>query len=420
MDAARARADGPVQGASGWTGWTSGVCVMLGAMLGFALVATHRALLSDERFHGGQIWHLHAGNWEILGNITMIPTYHAVLALVARWLRIYDDMVHRAVTLIGALTIPWIAWRSIARRLPSEAGRRVLQLWFFPLLFPFCFLIYTDAWAAAAVLATAMFALERRPASAAAAGAVAFLLRQDTILWSALALWLVMWEDVERGPWTAALRRLSSNALRRGWPLLLLLVAFAAFVGWNGGVAVGDRGAHQGGVSFGNAYSFLIWSWFLLLPHNLEAAPRIRSLLERRPAGLLLLGGAFLAYMGTYSNPHPYNQADLLEFLHNQLLHALSSSALVRALAFLPIAWMVLTAWTTPLREGRLNWLYPAALASAAMHPLIEPRYYLPALLLFLLWRPAMSDGWENGSLLYGMTFSVVMLFGTVTGAFFI
>ncbi|NSL55470.1 hypothetical protein HJ583_010580 [Uliginosibacterium sp. IMCC34675] len=403
-----------------WSSWTAGICILIGAVFGLALVGTQAGLLSDEGFHGAQIWHMYAGNWEILDNITMIPTYHAVLALVAQALHFYHDQMHRTVTLVGALSLPWIGWYMLVRQMPAEAGRRVLQLWYFPLLFPFYFMMYTDAWAAAAVLATAMCALSGRLLWAGVAGAIAFVLRQDTIIWSALMLWLVMLDGVKLEHWRAMLRRLLLNTLCKAWPLLLLLGVVVAFVIWNKGVAVGDRSFHQEGVNPGNIYSFLIWSWVIFLPHNLQAVPRILDLMARRPAVVLMLLAGFLLYMGTYTNPHPYNQEHLRWWLHNELLYWLTQSFTFRVLAFLPVAWMVLTACVTRMPDARLNWLYPAAIASAAMHPLIEPRYYVPALLLFVLWRPLMSERWENFALIYGILMSAFMLFGSVTRLFFI
>ena len=67
-----------------------------------------------------------------------------------------------------------------------------------------------------------------------------------------------------------------------------------------------------------------------------------------------------------------------------------------------------------------MRWLFPIAVLSAVLHPLIEPRYYLPAMVLFQLWRPELDDRWEYASLIAGILLSAGLMFGIVTDRFFL
>ena len=145
-----------------WSGWATAICVLVGAAFGFALVATHPSLMADEPIHGIQIWRLYQGSRTVVPRITMVPSYHAVLASIAYLIGFYHDAVHRLVTMLAGLSLPWLAYRIALKTPAAAAGRRALQVFFFPLLYPFFFLIYTDVWASAALLATQLFALSRR------------------------------------------------------------------------------------------------------------------------------------------------------------------------------------------------------------------------------------------------------------------
>ena len=408
-----------LSGTSGWTGWLTSICVLLGAVFGFALVSTHPGLINDEGFHGPQIWNFFTDNFTILGSTTMIPSYHAVLALIARLIGRYDDNLHRLITLLVGLAMPWLAFRMVKLHAPLEAGRRTVQLFYFPILFPFFFLIYTDVWTTTAIIATCLCAMNRRFLLAGLTGLAAVLLRQDAVIWVGLAWLLVAFDGCAMILRQLEWRKIIANAGVRGLPLLTVMLLFVGFVFWNKGVAVGDRSQHQSGFTVTNIYVFLFYGWLMFLPMNLEAVPRILTLL-RKPAVVACLALGFLIYMGTYSNTHGYNGEGMRFWLHNELLYWPTKFLSVRALGYLGVAWMALTMCVTRLPQPRLYWLYAVALLAAAMHPLIEPRYYLPGLLLLQICRPKLDERWENAQLVFNILLSAGLMFGTVTMVFFI
>jgi alpha-1,2-glucosyltransferase len=393
--------------------------VIAGAALGFAMVSTHPSYFVDEAAHTRQVALFVSGKFEIFAGTTMIPTYHAILA-AAEWATGYDSIgLLRFVNLLGSLLLPLLIWQLVAMYAPQESGRRTIQWFFMPLLFPFFFLVYTDAWTLAAVLATQLSALRRRYVLAAVTGLAAALLRQDMIVWVGMAWLLVLLEDSDVLAWHREWRSLLRRGFVHGLPLFLVMLSFLSFFLWNHGIAVGDRTRHEVGFNPTNIACFLLCAWFVFLPQNVRAIPRILGLL-RRPVCIALLVAGCALYMGTYANTHEYNREGLRFYLHNEALYWLTNYTWIRATAFVPMAWMVLTLCVTDLAESRLRIMYLVAPLSVGLHPLIEPRYYLPALTLFQVWRPTAGGHWENALLASYVVITLWIMWGTISGQFFL
>ncbi|HET7403388.1 MAG TPA: hypothetical protein VFJ62_16450 [Usitatibacter sp.] len=352
-----------------------------GVALGAAVAWHIPQQLVDEMHYGPQVQAFMEGRFTLDPAITMLPTYHAIVAAIARMFGGYSDRLARAVSLAGSVLVFPLALRLADA---PDRGVRALQCLFVPLLFPYLFLIYTDAWSLAAFGALVLCTVRRRFAAAALAGAFGTLLRQDFIVWVVMAWAMAVWRDGITPP---SVREAASNALR-AWPFALVVAGFAVFVAWNGAVAMGDRSRHEHGVNVTNVYLMLAYGWFAFLPFNAKVAPRLVGML-RRPWCALAVGGAFAAYMATFSNPHEYNRLLTHYFIHNAALAMLADSWALRAVAFVPIAWMALAAVSACVDRPQLRVPLAFATAAAALHPLVEPRYYLPAFFLFILWRPA-------------------------------
>jgi alpha-1,2-glucosyltransferase len=92
---------------------------------------------------------------------------------------------------------------------------------------------------------------------------------------------------------------------------------------------------------------------------------------------------------------------------------------MLRAPLFLPAAWMALTAVHVARQVAALRIPLAVGLASAALHPLVEPRYYLPVFLLFNLWRPAMRTLFERAMLAAYIAGALCLLYGIQALRFF-
>jgi alpha-1,2-glucosyltransferase len=282
----------------------------------------------------------------------------------------------RAVNVLLATALIPVFWHLAAAldpsRTPAQLALLAAAAALFPLHFFFTFLYYTDVASTLLMLAAWLAAVKRRRGLAAALGAAAVAVRQTNAVWVAFVLgWGTMdllmpavriaaaaraapaakmqagrrvaarpadrasnsaavggggaagreggtLEDAEllvRGAWV-----LRSQVASRMWPLAAVLAAFAAFLAWNGGVAVGDRANH-------GAVRHLAQPLYLALYATLALAPAFwtpaalgasRAALRRRAkrapwATLAALAGAAAAAAGAVgfgTLVHPFLLAD--------------------------------------------------------------------------------------------------------------
>ena len=386
-------------------------------------------IVADERVHRLQIMTLAGGQLEILDTLTMIPGYHALIALLARVTGAESAPELRVLSALASLPVIGIFY-AIVRQLDARfAAVATLQFAFLPLLFPFFFVLYTDAFSLLLVLLSVLLVLRRRRRNAAAVVAIlSVLVRQTNILCLALALGLSYLED--HGP-TLSREKLVS-ALRQNLLFVLGLAGFAVFVVVNGGVAVGDQSAHPTKLSPGNLYLFLFLYFFLSLPVHLAALkPALARLADWRVLGLSLL--LFGVFMLTFVNDHPYNRVTVLTFkfdnpqlighapfLRNELLHVATLSALTRTLFFIPVWLSCLLLSQTRLVQPRFLLVYPLLLLLLTQSWLIEQRYTLVPLALLLLARERRSPALEYATAALCFIGSACFIYGIDQHLFFL
>lgn len=390
----------------------------LACAAGIVLITFAHAPMADERYYAAQVRLFVLGRLELEPGITMLPGYHALLAALLAPFGEYSNLRARLANLTVGLALVPLAWALARRRWPREAPVKAAQTLLQPLAFPYLFLVYTEAWSLAVLVAMLLATFARRHALAAFLGLLGTVMRQDFIFWVAFAYALAALEGIDLARWRSEASALARQALAVGLPYLAVLAAFVAFVIWNGGVAMADREVHTRPYNLANLWFFYLCAWLAFLPHCLEAVPRIARLL-RRPAVVAAVLAAFAIYWLAWSNPHPYNQAHLRFFLHNEALHWIDTNGWVRAVAFVPMAWGALALASTPLAEPRLRLLHVFAPLFALLHPLVEQRYYLPALLLYVVWRAPLEERWETATLLAYAAAGLLLLCGMTMGAFF-
>jgi alpha-1,2-glucosyltransferase len=290
--------------------------VALATAAGVAVLALAFPPVADERYYAAQVRLFVSGKMELEPGITMLPGYHALLAAVLAPFGEYSDVGARLANLLVGLAIFPLAWALARRDWPREAPLKAAQALLFPLLFPYLFLVYTESWTLVALFAMVVAALARRHALAALFGLAATVMRQDYIFWVAFTFVLAALEDVDLSKWRGQWRAIARGALTRALPYLPVMAAFAAFVAWNGSVAMGDRSVHMHPYNLANIWFFYLCAWIVFLPHCLAAWPRVLGLLKR-PGIVAALAVGFAIYWTAWSNPHPYNQEHLRFWLHN-------------------------------------------------------------------------------------------------------
>lgn len=332
--------------------------------------------LWDERAHWRQIELFVHREWSMEPSITTLPGYHALIAFAA-WLmgtaRLPSvRLVQFEIALCAIVTFFFLA----RRRDPDSAAPKTLQFVFLPILFPLFFMIYTDVASLLFVLLTALAAAAGRYPASGALGLASCLVRQNNIVWSALAFAQGYVAD-QGWRWPSRV-----SGLIRYAPVLMSGGAIAGWLAFNRGqVAAGDVTAHPLGTPhLGNVFFMLFLSGLLFLPlwwgYRKETWARLR-----RPATWAVLAATFVIFWFGFAADHPYNEEH--GFLRNQILDWATASRARQAAFFLPIA---LTCLSLPsLRLSTAGWLvYPATVAFLLPSWLIEQRYYLIPLALLL------------------------------------
>ena len=355
--------------------------------------------LVDEPGHLGNIYHFLEGKAGWPEAMPMLPGYHFIVA--GLWqlhppckLLTLARLVSTICTLVGlaAFALAWRRWHG------TPAGPSTLLFALLPVWQPFTGMAYTDAPALSFVLAAWAMHLAGHRATAAGILLGAVCLRQTALVWAAF---FVAWEILRaRATGADGLRGFVRHVwpgIR--WPLALLLLAAAVALA---------AGRFTVGTSHGNPATFnpaqLHFAGILLLglglPLWLGAARRLPRWfllhLRARPARTLGLTAAFLAVAAalglTFANPHEWNRAlswDGCSFtlLRNWPLVGIERYPWLRFVSALNLAALAVAAivWVRCQPDARVFACAAACgVAPVAVSSLVEPRYFLPALVFGL------------------------------------
>lgn len=413
--------------------------VLLGILLVMAvafLFVTPLDGLVDEPFHLDQIRLFLKHEFRMQQNVTHIPGYHALIALPAAYIGIDSLSGVRFLSLLyGAPSV--LVFYSIVQALhPGSASRRTLHYAFFPILFPFFFLLYTDVMGLFWVLCAFLALLHRRWALCGAFTIVSMLTRQNNIVWLGF-LWAAMFMTTEpvaellhagwkgfsvdalkklfgRARWPQWLGRLKDSAM-----FLLGIGGFATFVTWNGGIAIGDRDSHPfPAVHDGNVLFLLFVAFVMFLPLHLANIGRIWTLLKRSPTIVAVCCALLFFVVLRFQNDHEYNQSTF--FLRNEMLVWASIDLVHRVLYAVSIIWAALSFAVTNVVKPYKLLLFGMTVLSLLPFWLIEQRYYLIPAALFLALREDEAPKLERLLTLWLVALMVVLFVGIVRLRFFL
>jgi len=368
---------------------------------------------SDEKDHYSQIVDLARGIYP--QKTTVFPGYHLVIAALVRLSgKISVNLVRTWTVLISILSI--LVFHALNRTIRGDekesASLGTLQYIFFPLLFPFFCLIYTDVLSLLIVMLSLLASMKRREHLAGTIGILATIIRQSNIVWLAFVFVLLLFRILESKKGPDAFKDL----VKRGWVCLLGFALFLLFVVLNRGVAMGDKLAHPfPQFHLSNVYFMLFLFFFLFLPLNMA---NFRLLFSRRWAviGVLFL---FPIFLGTFSITHPYNSINYVYYLRNRVLFFFTGSPLLTILFYVPVAYSILSLSVTPLREKEFLLLYPFSVLSLVPLWLVEQRYYFIPLVFFSLFRRRSSNLVEYATLAIYLVASACLFSGMVRHSFF-
>lgn len=360
-------------------------------ILGFNVITHLAEPIGDEAVHSYQIHMLINGSYEQFKYVTVLPVYHAAVALLVK-LSGNTDLNYLRFTnlLLSAIAIP--AFVALVKVIyPGQAYSRTLQFVFIPFVFPLFFLIYTDLFSLAFSLAMIERTLKNKYKTAAAFAFAAVFSRQPNLVWVGYCCLLILLEM--KNPFFSM--DFVAAYLKKTWPFIIVMASFGIFVVINGGIAAGDIEQHHVSFNISNFYFFLLVSFILFLPYNIARFGDIKELIIANKWLIALLVLMFFVYMATYEHPHKYNTKELSFYRHNLLLYYSCDVYWLRILSYFAMAWMALSYYAAScVSKDRktLYLLFPMTLLSTVPLPLIEQRYYLVCLALFVALRPPIPE----------------------------
>jgi len=400
--------------------WAFGV--LLGALYVAAIVAIRlSAPFTDEIDHFTQITQFLRGTDRILAELTTIPGYHALVAALMRACGAASlDAARLANAAFGLFAVA--GFHALRRRAwPGTETLATAQLLVLPILVPLFFVVYTDVLALALLLWAAWASVARRHVLAALFATALVGVRQHEVVWTGLFVMLAIGDDsLER------VRREPVRVLASLWPYVVPLAVFVAFWAWNGSISLSRTQAAlhpDAKLHAGNPLFALLVAGLLLPLQVFQGLPAFLAALRRDRPGWLLAAVPILVACGFWFGFHadnPYNTAYPWYYLHNHLPVLIEQRWYARALAALVAAGAACSLATFRLRPSSAYWLFPVALVFLAASWLVELRYVLVPLVLWLAFREHRSRPVEYATWALWLVLAVCMYVGTLTHWFFL
>lgn len=362
-----------------------------------------RGPLVDEAGHLAAIQHFLAGQagWPV--GMPMLPGYHFLVVSLAETGRSPDllllaRLVTTTLWLLGLAAFAF-AWRRLHG---APAGGMTLLLALFPLAQPFSAMAYTDLPALALVLAGVWAHLRGWRAFAALVFAGAVAMRQTSLVFVAL---LLAHEGLQPG--TGPRTWLRRGAWLAGLGLAVAGAALAA-----GRLTLGEGHGNEfrfnpAGVHFA-ALLVLGFGLPLWLARAPAAARWLVGRCGERPlpcaaaGALAALAAGLLAWQ--FTNPHPWNRElfwpeHAFTLLRNWPLVWIDQHPWLRVLSGLNVVAMALAVGGFCARQP-YRWQLALALGVGSLpafaNSLVEPRYFIPAAALALLFTRLSSGEWRR------------------------
>ena len=395
-----------------------GLGVLLGALYCAALVVSLGApLRGDELYHYAQIHLFRHGEFRLLDRyLTTIPGFHAAVAGAMAACGLDSPGAARAIN-AGFGLIAAAGFHALRRRLwPGTETIATAQFVALPILAPLFFLVYTDVLALALILWSTVAALAGRHALAALALFGVVLVRQNDVVWAAFVAALVAWPVLREG------RRGAPRLLLALWPYLLPLAAFCSFWAWNGSISLSREQAafHPLTLRLGNPYFALLLAAVLLPLQVLGGLRRFAVAVRARPWLLAVPLAAFVLYAWGFHADNPYNAAVPDHLPRNALLLKLDADPAWRLTAGLAMMLAACGLGSVALRPRGAALLYPCAALFLAASWLIEQRYAIVPLVLWLAFREHRWRAQEQVTLALWLVLAVCVMAGVLSGRYFL
>ncbi len=362
-----------------------------------------RFFVCDEFRFFGVIYRFLNGSFTYDPMLAMLPGYHAITYLFAKIFQV-DTLngVRLLTTLYGILSA--LMFYLCAKKLNLQnAPQRTIDYFMLPVLFPFIFLVYTDSLSMLFVLIAFYCYLNSSFTLAAVFCGLGVVVRQTNIIWAAMIFLMIY---IDNYSFSLNMKGIKCH-IKKCWPFLALALCFVLFVLINGSVAYKDKQAYPLILSVENVFFSLNIFFFLFLPLNIANTRKILTRLKQKPWLLLICFTLFCIYMTMFHPDHVTNKPNFV--LTNIAIKAIKSNLTIKVLNFIPIIWALLSIMVCTFYKKSQYMLYPFWLLLLLPLCIVDTRYYIPTLTLFLLFKKpeARIIEWTITAIFYAVSISL-------------
>ena len=390
----------------------------------FFLYLNIKGYIADEGFHAGMVDAFLRGQWDNLPtSVTTPPYFHAALAFlthISGVKEMYLEAMRASQMLLSIGAIP--CFYLIAKELRHvNCDMRMLMCLYLPIYLPLFNLVYTDPPSVTFTALMLLLTLKKYYWLAALAALLGLAVRQMTIIWAFFCTAYIVFDFIDNRYGKIShklfLKFFWSN-LKGTWPkvtpFLVPASAFIIFIIYNKGIVAGDKEAHPTSFNLANLFCFLIASFILFLPYQLEKFNENIETIKNKKWLWYAIPIYFTIYLIFHKITHDYNKPSMDWWVHNQILIVSSTNAFYKVLFFAPILWATLTYWNIA-KQSEKPWkmylLYACGSLSFVPLPLVELRYYTISIIFFILLKPKLSDISEKATLVSLALISFYMIF---------
>ena len=291
---------------------------------------------------------------------------------------------------------------------------------FFPVLYFFTFLYYTDSGSTFCVLLMYLLSLHGNHKMAATVGSISVLFRQTNIVWVVFVAGVVASESLvhrikpdkkEISPesqqnfsflwavlrqllvWVTKDRRSLTSFLisagSRVWPYVVVVVGFIAFVLINGSIVVGAKDDHQAILHFPQIFYFVSFSALFSFMYHISWS-HVKSFsrfLYRKPLVALAFCVISAALVWRFTFAHRYLLADNRHYTFYVWAKLFRRHELVK-FALIPCYLLAMWSMAKSLEHMSILWkcVYCVCVAANLIpSPLLEFRYFIIPYLIYRL-----------------------------------
>jgi len=380
--------------------------VLLVSALGYMWLTINKIpAQTDEGVHYEQITMFLNGDISRHSAITMIPGYHLIISSFLYLFKLDSIESARFISLILALFSVYIFF-CCARTLHSRVSiQRTLSFFSLPIMFPFHFLLYTESVSLVFILIGFYFYFKRSLNLCALFLGISVLIRQPNIMWI-IMIFLV--EYIDNNGLTINKKKILEH-VRKNILLFFIIVDFILFVVMNGG-RVSLATDHNPTIRTENIFFSLFIFFFLFLPIIIRNLSNTLRTFTRYLYLIIPIILIFIFYLYEFQVVHKYNIIGG-HWIHNIIPLYIVENYSNKIVSFIPILIAALSLLSFQLYSKSAQIFYPVWFLSLIPLGLIEMRYYIPHMTLFLLFKNSENSRLEWIQSFYFIIISVIFCY---------